>query len=86
MRRRPGLLRLVDITLEEGIMPRATDHLLRQHLDSLGVHLRQCRTLSDRRLRMLLSLEAIDGAVAPRLFTTAAMVGVFIALFLGFSS
>ena len=41
-------------------MPRATDHSLHQHLDSLGAHLRQCRTLSDRKLRMLCSLEAID--------------------------
>jgi hypothetical protein len=67
-------------------MPRANDHLLRQHLDSLGVHLRQCRTLSDGRLRMLLSLEAIDSAFGQRLFTTAVIGSVCIALFLGFTS
>lgn len=67
-------------------MPRATDHLLRQHLDSLGVHLRQCRTLSDRRLRMLCSLEALDATFGPRLFTTAVMGTVFIALFLSLTS
>ena len=61
-------------------MSRATDHLLRQHLDSLGAHLRQCRTLSDRRLRMLLSLEALDAAIGPRLFTTALMGSVVIGL------
>jgi|GEM_PF-3308246 len=54
-------------------MSRATDHLLRQHLDSLGVHLRQCRTLSDRRLRMLCSLEALDAAISERVFTTVVM-------------
>ena len=41
-------------------MSRATDHLLRQHLDSLGAHLRQCRTLSDRSQRALCSLEAVS--------------------------
>jgi hypothetical protein len=60
-------------------MSRATDHLLRQHLESLGVHLRQCRTLSDRRLRMLCSLEALDSAIGDRLFTTVALGSVLIA-------
>jgi len=60
-------------------MSRATDHLLRQHLDSLGVHLRQCRTLSDRRLRMLCSLEALDSAIGERLFTTVVLGSVVIA-------
>ena len=60
-------------------MSRATDHLLRQHLDSLGVHLRQCRTLSDRRLRMLCSLEALDSAIGERLFTTVVLGSVLIA-------
>ncbi|MDR7268713.1 hypothetical protein J2X20_001342 [Pelomonas saccharophila] len=60
-------------------MSRATDHLLRQHLDSLGVHLRQCRTLSDRRLRMLCSLEALDSAIGDRLFTTVVLGSVLIA-------
>ena len=60
-------------------MSRATDHLLRQHLDSLGVHLRQCRTLSDRRLRMLSSLEALDSAIGERLFTTVVLGSVVIA-------
>ncbi|MFT7774789.1 hypothetical protein [Roseateles sp.] len=54
-------------------MSRVTDHLLRQHLDSLDVHLRQCRTLSDRRLRMLCSLEALDAAISDRVFTTVVM-------------
>ncbi len=60
-------------------MPRVTDHLLRQHLDSLGVHLRQCRTLSDRRLRMLSSLEALDSAIGERVFTTVVLGSVLIA-------
>lgn len=60
-------------------MSRATDHLLRQHLDSLDVHLRQCRTLSDRRLRMLSSLEALDSAIGERLFTTVVLGSVLIA-------
>lgn len=63
-------------------MPRVTDHLLRQHLDSLGAHLRQCRTLSDRRLRMLCSLEAIDAAISERVFTTVAMGTVLMAVVL----
>ena len=63
-------------------MPRVTDHLLRQHLDSLGVHLRQCRTLSDRRLRMLSSLEAFDAALSQRVFTTVVMGSVAMALVL----
>jgi len=67
-------------------MSRATDHLLRQHLDSLGVHLRQCRTLSDRRLRMLFSLEAIDAAIGPRVFTTVLMGSVVIALCMGLAA
>lgn len=60
-------------------MSRVTDHLLRQHLDSLGVHLRQCRTLSDRRLRMLCSLEALDAAIGERMFTTVVLGSVLIA-------
>jgi len=67
-------------------MSRATDHLLRQHLDSLGVHLRQCRTLSDRRLRMLFSLEALDAAFGPRVFTTVLMGSVVIALCMSLAS
>lgn len=63
-------------------MSRVTDHLLRQHLDSLGVHLRQCRTLSDRKLRMLCSLEALDAAIGDRLFTTVVMGSVVMALLL----
>lgn len=63
-------------------MSRATDHLLRQHLDSLGVHLRQCRTLSDRKLRMLNSLEAIDAAVGERVFTTVVLGSALMALVL----
>jgi hypothetical protein len=66
-------------------MSRATDHLLRQHLDSLGVHLRQCRTLSDSRLRMLFSLEALDAAFGQRLFTSVVMGSVLMALFLTFA-
>lgn len=60
-------------------MSRATDHLLRQHLDSLGAHLRQCRTLSDRKLRMLCSLEAIDAAISERVFTTVVLGSVLMA-------
>ena len=63
-------------------MPRATDHLLRQHRDSLGVHLRQCRTLSDRKLRMLSSLEAIDAAIGERVFTTVLLGSALMALVL----
>lgn len=66
-------------------MSRATDHLLHQHLDSLGAHLRQCRTLSDRKLRMLCSLEAIDAAIGDRLFTTVVMGTVLMALVLSFT-
>ena len=51
-------------------MSRVTDHLLRQHRDSLGLHLRQCRTLSDRKLRLLNSLEALDAAISERVFTS----------------
>jgi len=70
------------VTEEVTIMPRVTDHLLRQHLDSLGVHLRQCRTLSDRRLRMLCSLEALDAAIGERVFTTVVLGSVVIAAIL----
>jgi hypothetical protein len=63
-------------------MPRATDHLLRQHLDSLGVHLRQCRTLSDRKQRMLCSLEFLDSAIGDRLFTTVVLGSVLMAALL----
>ena len=50
-------------------MSRATDPLLRQHTDSLDLHLRQCRNLSDLRLRLLCSLEAMDAAISERVFT-----------------
>lgn len=63
-------------------MSRATEHLLRQHQDSLDVHLRQCRTLSDRKLRMLCSLEALDSAIGDRLFTTVVLGGVVMAALL----
>jgi hypothetical protein len=66
-------------------MSRATDLLLRQHRDSLGAHLRQCRALSDRSQRALCSLEAIDAAVGHRLFTTVVVGSVVMALFLSFS-
>ena len=66
-------------------MTRSTDHLLRQHLESLGAHLRQCRTLSDRSQRALYSLEAIDAVVGQRLFTTVVMGSVVMALFLTFT-
>ena len=67
-------------------MSRATDHLLRQHLESLGAHLRQCRTMSDGSLRALCSLEAIDAVVGQRLFTTVLLGGLVMALFLGVST
>ena len=67
-------------------MSRATDHLLRQHLDSLGAHLRQCRNLSDRSQRALCSLEAIDAAVGHRLFTTVLLGSVFMAVCLSFTA
>lgn len=57
-------------------MSRATEHLLRQHTDSLDAHLRQCRTFSDLRLRVLCSLEAIDAAISERVFTTVVMGSV----------
>lgn len=60
-------------------MTRVTDQLLRQHLDSLDLHLRQCRTLSDRKLRMLCSLEALDAAIGERLFTTVVLGSVAMA-------
>ncbi|RZL36028.1 MAG: hypothetical protein EOP35_11855 [Rubrivivax sp.] len=63
----------------------ATDHLLRQHLDSLGAHLRQCRGLSDRSQRALCSLESIDAAVGHRLFTTVLLGGLVMALCLSFT-
>ncbi|HEV6967007.1 MULTISPECIES: hypothetical protein [Roseateles] len=63
-------------------MSRATDHLLRQHLDSLGIHLRQCRTLSDGRLRMLFSLEALDAAFGQRVFTSVVTGCLLMAIFL----
>lgn len=63
-------------------MSRATEHLLRQHTDSLGAHLRQCRTLSDLRLRMLCSLEAIDAAISERVFTTVVMGSMLMAVVL----
>lgn len=67
-------------------MSRATDHLLRQHLDSLGAHLRQCRTLSDRSQRALCSLEAIDAAVGHRLFTTVVLGSIVMAVLLSFTA
>ena len=67
-------------------MSRATDHLLRQHLDSLGAHLRQCRTLSDRSQRALCSLEAIDAAVGHRLFTTVVVGSIVMAIFLSLTA
>jgi len=67
-------------------MSRATDHLLRQHLDSLGAHLRQCRHLSDRSQRALCSLEAIDAALGHRLFTTVLLGSLFMALCLSLSA
>jgi hypothetical protein len=60
-------------------MSRATDHLLREHTDSLDAHLRQCRTLSDLRLRMLCSLEAVDSAISERVFTTVVLGSVLMA-------
>ena len=57
-------------------MSRATDFFLRQHQDSLGAHLRQCRTLSDSRQRALCSLEALDAAVGHRMFTTVVLGSV----------
>lgn len=60
-------------------MSRATDHLLRQHTDSLDAHLRQCRTLSDMRLRLLCSLEAMDSAISERVFTTVVLGSVLMA-------
>jgi len=67
-------------------MSRATDHLLRQHLDSLGAHLRQCRHLSDRSQRALCSLEAIDAALGHRLFTTVLLGSLFMGLCLSLSA
>jgi hypothetical protein len=67
-------------------MTRTTEHLLRQHLESLGAHLRQCRTLSDRSQRALFSLESLDEVVGQRLFTTVALGSVVMALFLTFTS
>jgi hypothetical protein len=67
-------------------MSRATDLLLRQHLDSLGAHLRQCRHLSDRSQRALCSLEAIDAALGHRLFTTVLLGSLFMALCLSLSA
>ena len=63
-------------------MSRPTDLLLRQHRDSLGAHLRQCRKLSDRSHRALCSLEAIDASVGHRLFTTVILGSVAMAIFL----
>lgn len=60
-------------------MSEATEHALRQHTDSLDAHLRQCRTLSDLRLRLLCSLEAMDAAISERVFTTVVMGSVLMA-------
>ena len=65
-------------------MSRATELLLRQHRDSLGAHLRQCRMLSDRSQRALCSLEALDAAVGHRLFTTVVLGSVAMAVLLTF--
>lgn len=62
-------------------MPFTTDHL-RQHRNSLGVHLRQCRTLSDLAQRALCSLEAIDAAVGERMFTTVVVGSLLTAVVL----
>lgn len=67
-------------------MTRSTDLLLREHLDSLGAHLRQCRRLSDRSQRALCSLEAVDAVVGHRLFTTVVVGGILMALFLGLTA
>lgn len=63
-------------------MSRVTDHLMRQHTDSLDAHLRQCRTLSDLRLRLLCSLESLDAAISERVFTTVVMGSVVMAVVL----
>ena len=67
-------------------MSRTTDLLLRQHRDSLGAHLRQCRALSDTSQRALCSLEAIDAAVGHRLFTTVLVGSVVMSIVLGFTA
>ncbi|MFG6429391.1 hypothetical protein [Roseateles sp. LYH14W] len=67
-------------------MSRAPDHLLRQHLDSLGAHLRQCRSISDRSQRALCSLESIDAMVGHRLFTTVLLGGLFMLVCLGLTA
>jgi len=67
-------------------MSRAPDHLLRQHLDSLGAHLRQCRSISDRSQRALCSLESLDALVGHRLFTTVLLGGVFMVVCLGLTA
>lgn len=67
-------------------MSRAPDHLLRQHLDSLGAHLRQCRSISDRSQRALCSLESIDALVGHRLFTTVLLGGLFMVVCLGLTA
>lgn len=67
-------------------MSRATELFLRQHRDSLGAHLRQCRTLSDRSQRALCSLEALDAAVGQRLFTTVVLGSALMALVLSLTA
>ena len=67
-------------------MSRATDHLLSQHLDSLGLHLRQCRTLSDRSQRALFSLEFLVAAVGNRLITTVVLGSVVMAVLLSLTA
>lgn len=67
-------------------MTRATDLLLREHLDSLGAHLRQCRHLSDRSQRALCSLEAVDAVVGHRLFTTVLVGSIVMAVVLSFTA
>ncbi|RZJ10662.1 MAG: hypothetical protein EOP39_08140 [Rubrivivax sp.] len=66
-------------------MSRATELFLRQHRDSLGAHLMQCRTLSASSHRALCSLEAIDAAVGHRLFTTVVLGSVAMAVFFSFA-
>lgn len=61
-------------------MPIATDPTLRQHRDSLGAHLHQCLPLSGWKHRGRCALEALDAAMAPRLFTSVAFGAVVIGL------
>lgn len=60
-------------------MPRATDHLLRQHLDSPDTPLRQGRTRPDRQPPLPCSLEALDAAISERVFSTVVLGSVVMA-------